>query len=89
MSRLPQRTTPVDLDALHLYWWQRTDSRGRLRIEQKSFAARLELTNWHMSRLVGQMEREGRLRPLTATGQARTYIITDPAEWEMSRGRPD
>lgn len=72
----------VDRDALHRVIWRRTDRRRTLRIHQAMFAEELGVSPYHLSRLLAELEGEGRMRKLSAEkGNVGRYVIADPADF--------
>lgn len=76
----------VDRNALHRYLRHQTDHFGRLKMDLRQLADDTGVNYTNLSLIIGGMAAEGRLRKVGGTQQGKkTYIVTDPAEWEDAK----
>lgn len=72
----------IDRVALHRVLWRRSGRRHTLKIHQGMFGEELGISPYHLSRLLAELEAQGRLRKIANdrfnTG---TYRIEDPADF--------
>lgn len=70
---------PVDLDALHLELWKRTDRRGLIKLVQADLAVELGITKFTMSRVINRMIDEHRIRQISNRGNhGGRFQVTEP-----------
>lgn len=70
---------PVDLDALQLELWKRTDRRGLIKLVQGDLAAELGITKFTMSRVINRMIDEQRIRQISNRGNnAGRFQVSEP-----------
>lgn len=73
----------VDRDALHRFLWERANRYHRIKIHQQRLAEALDLTRGTVTRIIGEMSREGRLKKVEALpDNIGVYLIADPDTWK-------
>lgn len=77
------RPRSIDRDLLHKILWRRRDRLGRLQVKHSDLATELGISVYHFSRIMTEFVEDGRLKILTAHGTRRTYLVVDPAEWQI------
>lgn len=76
---------PVDRHALHRFLWERRSRRDTIRVVQQELADGLGVNKWTMSRIMHELQDDGRIKPVgIEKGTIRTFVVRDPAEWEVS-----
>jgi hypothetical protein len=82
---MPNAKTEVDRDALHRLMWAEADSRGVLKLHQRTWARELAITHFTMSRIVHEFIDTGRLEKLgSSKTNVSSYIVADPAAWHAT-----
>lgn len=73
----------VDRDALHLYLYERSNSRSHIPIHQTELAEKLDITRGTMYRVIKEMVDAGRMRKVESLERnVKVYQIVDPAVWK-------
>lgn len=73
---------PVDVLAIHQELWDARKRNGTVQIYQKKFAAHLNLSQYHMSRVIRRMTEEGRIKKIAARYRnVGIYQVMDPADF--------
>lgn len=73
---MPVARTGIDLVALHWHLWDLRDVHGTVEFSQAELAEKLCVTRGRIAQVVGDLERENRLRSTPTRGR---YVVTDPA----------
>lgn len=75
---MPQGT-PIDRDAIHRKIWAASDRNHKVKIVQKDFAVFCGIAVTHMSRLIKEFEKDGRLKKVGARYRnVGVYVVRDP-----------
>ena len=81
------RGVPVDRQQLHVKIWEARDKSGKVKIYQKKFAEAQGLSPYHMSRIIRDFEKEGRLRKVGARYRnIGIYVVADPGQFDGTAG---
>lgn len=76
------RGVPLDRAMVHAEIWKARDKHGKVKIYQKQFAEYLKISQFHMSRVIGEFEAEGRIKKVGARYRnIGIYVVTDPANF--------
>lgn len=71
----------IDRPLLHQYWWERTNRRGLIEINQTKMADALGVTRRTMTNTMRKMEDEGRIECFERQKQGRViWRIFDPSD---------
>jgi len=70
----------IDRDNLHGYLWEQADRRHVLRIHQRQLAETLNISHWHLCRILREFEDGGRIKKIgTRYKNVGVYQILEPA----------
>ena len=73
---------PLSRDEVHKKLWEARNRSGKVRILQKDFAVFLGISQTHMSRVLRDLQAEGRIKKVGARYRnVGIYAIKDPAEF--------
>lgn len=76
----------IDRDALHQLLWERTDSFGRIKFEQKKLAEELGRQRNNLNRIIKEMKADGRLKVIKKFKSGiGVYHVMDPQKWKEER----
>lgn len=77
----------LDLADIHLQLWERSDRRGRYRMNQAELAVELNITKFTMSRVVASLIDQNRIRRISHMRQnSGLFAIEDPETWHETYG---
>lgn len=78
---------PVDRGAVHQEIWDARTRNGTVRIYQKQFAAHLSISVYQMSRIIKELEQQGRIKKIAARHRnIGIYKVYDPIDFEQTAG---
>lgn len=79
--------SPIDREALHKIIWEASDRRNhKIKIVQKDFAVFYGIAVTHMSRLIKEFEKEGRLKKVGARYRnVGVYVVRDPDTFNLEQ----
>ncbi len=79
------RGVPLSRTELHDELWAARDRSGKVKIYQKQLAIHLGISQSHMSRVITDMEAQGRIKKIGARYRnVGIYLIRDPAEFPFT-----
>lgn len=73
----------IDRADIHKKIWDARDRRGLVKVYQKAFAASLGLSTPHMSRIMKELQEQGRIKKVGARYRnVGVYSVRDPSEFD-------
>ncbi len=77
----------MDHDAFHASLFEKTDRRGRIKLNQTELAVEFGITKFTMSRTITKMVDDRRMRQVSNKSNNRGYfVVEDPDVWKAAYG---
>lgn len=81
---------PIDRQAVHQEIWEARTRNGTCKIYQKKFAAHLKISVYQMSRIIKELEKDGKITKIGSRYRnVGIYKVSDPASFTAAGGSSD
>lgn len=83
------RGKAISRSKIHEQLWDARNRKDCVKIHQAEYAAYVGISSPHMSRIMGELQEQGRVKKIAARkGNIGIYLIKDPADFPETNGRP-